>query len=603
MSKVIYKFILSILVTIGVFTTFLFFNNGKDLIIDISIPSKDSLRTQIYYATDLNAPFSEKKKIVPYKQENSKYFFDISKIKNIKKLRFDPEIHKDLNMTISSIKVIKNVWFQKSIYKVPFSVVNPKSGVSNFKKSNIIQFTTTNLDPQLSIEPKFILSAKAFNIYLEKWIFSIVITLIIFFLYDTIKNQKNQEDFIAKLILYSLFFFFISFKSIYYKEHVQYGYPPDEAAHLSYIKYVHNHHDFVTNFKELPNYLTHPSLYYELENLSYDKTIDGRANVDNFRNFSISIFILSVLLLLGIGFKSKLTILGHFVYLSIIASVPMFAYIGGSINNDNLALLGGAIFAVGFKRLIDKKVDNIAFLLISLGGAIAYFSKLTAALLIFFALIYYAIYTRKELFSKIKLSHIIILVIFLLPVLYYQISIMLEFHRIVPTYDVTHPADWANSGMYTQPQYRIHLSALEWFYRMIHFIQAGWFGIHSHHSFGHSKWLGVFGIVTLHILAILAIFLGCKNNKNFCILGKITLLALFTVEFIQYLFSYKAHINTGYMGGLQPRYLLPFMFGFAIMASIFVEKFKKYFWWNILIIFISIQAIYSDFFYFLLYYK
>jgi len=72
---------------------------------------------------------------------------------------------------------------------------------------------------------------------------------------------------------------------------------------------------------------------------------------------------------------------------------------------------------------------------------------------------------------------------------------------------------------------------------------------------------------------------------------------------VQFIFSYKSHLSAGYLGGLQPRYLLPFMFAFAIMASLFVERFKQFFLFNIFIIVMCIHTLYADFFYFLQYYQ
>jgi hypothetical protein len=139
---------------------------------------------------------------------------------------------------------------------------------------------------------------------------------------------------------------------------------------------------------------------------------------------------------------------------------------------------------------------------------------------------------------------------------------------------------------------------------MLHYIQGGWFGIHSHHSFGHAQWIGVLGLVILHIMAILAFFMPSKaSQKTFATIGRMTLFALFGVLVIQYFFSYQSHLNAGYLGGLQPRYLLPFMFSFAIMASLFTERFKAYFFFNIFIIAVCLHALYSDFFYFLQYYQ
>ena len=601
MSKVVqlFKYLIA---TLAIFFAFLFYQNGKFLIVNISIPSGDSLKPIIYYTTSSKESFIEKRVLHPKKIENNSYYFDISKIKNLQSIRFDPEVHKDLNMTIYKIWVKKLTWFQKAIYKVPLSFVKAKSGVEVIKRTNKFNFLTKNRDPQLIIEPRFIFEQRIFYLYLDKLILSFIIALILIYLWN-ISNKEIDNKLEAKLILYSIFLFFIIFKAFYYKDNVHYGYPPDERAHMSYIQYVNTHHSLITNFKELPNYLSHPPLYYELENLVFDKTQDMHKNVSNFRTLSVAIFALSIIFLLYLGFSANFSILGDFVFLSLTASLPMLSYIGGSISNDNLALLGASIFLIGFKRFFEKRIDNITFLLISLGGAIAYFSKLTAALLIFFAIIYYLLFfARREFFSKIKLTHIAILIVFLTPIIYYQATIMLEYHSLVPTYNVTHPKEFLNSNFYTPPEHRIHLNAKEWFFRLVHFIHSGWFAIHSHHSFGHSSWAGVFGLVALHIFAIVALFLRC-NSKQICYFGKIVLIGLFSVELVQYIFSYKAHIANGYMGGLQPRYLLPFMVGFAIMASIFVEKFKKYFWWNILVIAICIQAIYSDFFYFLLYYK
>ena len=596
MSKVKASFF--IIIVLMMFIISIYFNNTKILVIELYSPNKNILTTKLYY----NIPYSEKRVLTPYKIKDNKYYYDISKI-NLNAIRFDPEINSDINITIKSIQAIKKVWFKKSLYEIPLKYTKPLSGIIGFRLNDVINFKTTDNDPQLEIKPNFKLISKDSLIYLDKLIFFMAITAILFYLYHIYRFYKIDNNLIAKIILYSIFLFFIIFKAFYYKEKVHYGYPPDERAHMIYIKYVNTHHDFVTNFKELPIYLSHPPLYYEMENLVFDKIGSLSDNVSNFRNLSVAIFSLAIVLILYLGFSAKFSILGDFTFLSLISSLPMLSYIGGSISNDNLALLGVSIFLIGFKRLFDNRVDNIAFLLIGLGGAIAYFSKLTAALLIFFALIYYIIFIgRKEFLSKIRLSHIMILFVFLLPVIYYQIAIILEYHKIVPTYDVTHPSVFKESVFYVAPENRLHLTPKEWFFRMIHYIQSGWFAIHSHHSFGHSTWFGVIGLVLLHILAILALFFKC-NSKAVCYFGKIVLLGLFSVEFIQYIFSYKAHITNGYMGGLQPRYLLPFMVGFAIMAAIFVEKFKKYFWWNIFVIVICIQAIYSDFFYFLLYYK
>jgi hypothetical protein len=174
----------------------------------------------------------------------------------------------------------------------------------------------------------------------------------------------------------------------------------------------------------------------------------------------------------------------------------------------------------------------------------------------------------------------------------------------LPTFNVTHPQEYLKSGFFVPIEHRHYLTPFEWALRMKRYIIEGWFGIHSHHSLVKESISEYIGILLLHIMAFATLFLKCpKKYKVYCTLGKITLLSLLFLMIIQYFFSYKSHLNSGYMGGLQPRYLLPFMFSFAIMASLFVERFRQYFLFNIFIILICIHAIYSDFFYFLQYYQ
>jgi len=311
------------------------------------------------------------------------------------------------------------------------------------------------------------------------------------------------------------------------------------------------------------------------------------------------------MLILYIGFKAELGILGDFVFLSFLGSVPMYAYIGASISNDTLAFLGAALFALGLIRLIERDYTTLTYGLLAIGIGIAYFSKLTAALLIFFALLFFLIHmVLTKQWIHLGKTHLVLLGAILIPILYYQLSIILEYHALVPTFNVTHPKQYLDSPFFVPEQFRQHLTPMQWFERMVHYIQGGWFGIHSHHSFTKPDWTGYWGLLLLHLFALAALFMPCPEEKRgYCLLGKMTLLAVFAVLIIQYFFSYKAHLHSGYLGGLQPRYLLPFMFGFAIMASIFTERFKRWFWFNIAVILICIHAIYSDFFYFLQYYR
>jgi len=594
-----------------IFGVLLFLNNSTAMTVEMSTPQKQRLSPQLYFASAGEA-YSEEHSVRPSDVQGNIYRFALPDLEHIALLRFDPAGGKR-EITISNITIIEKHWFRTTYYDLPLQALKPAAQIKDFlDKGSSVTFSTVESDPQLNVTLTLQHKSTFFSLQFHLLLTALIIYLLIVFLWK-LYQQYDQENFpTAKVILYALFFSLALFKTVYYKDEVRFGYPPDELAHLSYIAHVHNKHDFIPDYKHMTminnrhrgNYLSHPSFYYELMNLVYDEHTSAKGNVDNFRTLSLLIFMLSFLLILSIGFRAKLSILGDFVFLSFLSSVPMYAYIGASISNDTLAILGTTLFALGLKRLVEKEYTTMTYVLILLGVLVAYFSKLTAALLIFFALLFFfahMLFTRQWI--VLNKMQVVLIGVILVPIVYYQLNIMMEYHSLVPTFNVTHPQQYLDSPFYVQEAYRQHLSPAAWLERMIHYIEGGWFGIHSHHSFTKESWIGYAGLLILHVFALIALLIPCKaEQRGYCLLGKFTLMALFAVLVVQYLFSYKAHLNSGYMGGLQPRYLLPFMFSFAIMSSIFVERFKNISLFTIAVILICIQAIYSDFFYFLLYY-
>ena len=597
---------------VALFIVMIFFQNGNSIVVAMNSSTTDTLQPQVYFADKENA-YTENNSRRAFRVKNNKYHFSLPELKAIKYIRFDPA-NSEENITIDSIEIIQHNWFKITIFELPIDSLKPLNQIKNYKKiKESISFSTLQNDSQFDASFKLKHISTSRNIHLSLFLLSILLFTVCFYLYRVYKTEELNNLLTTKLILYSLFFALALFKVDYYKEHIKVGYPPDEVAHLAYIDYVYHHSEAIPKFEEMVifekenggNYLSHPPLYYKIMSTIYSETSSIQKNISNFRELNMIIFLASFLLLLYMGFSSKITLLGHFVYLSLISSVPMFAYLGGSITNDNLAIFGALVFILGLKRLLENRYTNLTFFIIGIGIFIAYFSKLTAAILIFFALVFFLIYAikRRDRFTITKMQ-IGFLILFLLPIVYYQLYILITYHSILPSFNVTNPEQYLKSSFFTPEQDRIHLTPLEWLGRMKEYVLGGWFGIHSHHSLEKNSLFEYIGLLTLHVLAIAALFFKCKkSDKTYCIIGKIGLLALFAVMVIQYIFSYKTHLNSGYMGGLQPRYLLPFMFSFAIMASIFVERFKHIFLFTIFIILVCIHAIYSDFFYFLNYYS
>ena len=605
MSKIIKYSLISFIAMILFFVGLMYQQNGITMIVTMETEQGYVLNPKIYFSGE-GQELSEHNSRVSTKIKNNQYHFSIPDINTIKYMRFDPTTKSIPNISIQNISIIRRNWFKILRYNIPLSQVTSHRQIKDFNKTTKnITFSTLGNDPQLSIDFKVQTLHKSHIIPLITLFISLFIVIILGYLGYIYTTQELSENLITKIILYSLFFSFILFKTVYYKEHIRFGYPPDEIMHLKYINYVNTHHEIVPSFEKMPHYLSHPPLYYQFLSLIHDENSSNKENISHYRTLSMMLYVMTVLLILYLGFSTSMGILGHFVYLCVLTAIPMHSYLGGSITNDTLAMLGAVLAIIGFKRLLEENYHTLTYFILGLGGFLAYFSKLTAALLLFFALVFFLmqmIYTRKWI--QISKNQLLLLALFLAPILYYQASIMLEYHALVPTYNHTHPKAYLTSGFFVPEQYRLHLNLSQWFERMLHYIQGGWFGIHSHHSFGHAQWNGVMGLVVAHILAISAFFFRCKEaNRSYCILGKMTLFSVFAVLVVQFIFSYKSHLSAGYLGGLQPRYLLPFMFAFAIMASLFVERFKQFFLFNIFIIVMCIHTLYADFFYFLQYYQ
>jgi hypothetical protein len=582
----------------------LFMQNGTLLEVKMVPKEPYILNAKLYYASE-NHLFSETKSALPFVNKQGIYLFSIPKLKNIDYLRLDPSSRAGKAITLTHMSIVVRNWFKTTRYTLDISNLSKEVQVAFKEKSKSkLHFLTSGRDSQLHFKLGKLSGEKTHHYYFIELMIAILLGVGTTFLIWSASKEKRDSKFTMKLMLYLLFLSFTLFKVVYYKDAVKFGYPPDETMHLKYVQYTHNHHQIVPDFEKMPHYLSHPSLYYEMMNIVYDDTASVKENIQNFRTLSMLIFILTFMLILYLGYSAKLSILGDFVYLSIVTSIPMHSYLGASLTNDTLAMLGGIVFILGLKKLFEKNYHTSTYLILALGAFIAFFSKLTAALLVFFAVLYFAVHmlvTRQWI--SFKKRDLILVALFFVPILFYQISIMINYHALVPTYNVTHPEAYLKSGFYTPEQYRQHLSPMQWFERMVHYIQGGWFGIHSHHSIGKASWLGYAGLLFAHILALIALFFRCPEEKrSYCLIGKVTLLAILSVQVVQYFFSYKSHLNAGYMGGLQPRYLLPFMFAFAIMASLFVERFKQYFVFTLVIILMCLHALYSDFFYFLLNY-
>lgn len=138
----------------------------------------------------------------------------------------------------------------------------------------------------------------------------------------------------------------------------------DEVAHASYVAHIQDTgtrwprletmrlldpHSF--EFTGEANYLNHPPLYYALL-AALGPHLEGHPGallID--RLIDVAIAALGFAALLGLGLAARLPRHEFYAYAVPLACIPVLVPIAGSVDNDNLAFLGGAVATLGVWRL------------------------------------------------------------------------------------------------------------------------------------------------------------------------------------------------------------------------------------------------------------
>ena len=167
----------------------------------------------------------------------------------------------------------------------------------------------------------------------------------------------------------------------------------DEVAHASYVAYLQHSGDTWPAFAKMPmldpssfrftseaNYLNHPSPYYLLlARLGPD--LEGHPEAMLFhRLFNVALDAIGLAALIAIGLFAGLPRPTFYAYVVPIACIPALTLLAGSVSNDNAAFAGGAIATLGAYQLLAS--GSRAWLLVALAGVIiASWAKFTALLL------------------------------------------------------------------------------------------------------------------------------------------------------------------------------------------------------------------------------
>ena len=176
----------------------------------------------------------------------------------------------------------------------------------------------------------------------------------------------------------------------------------DERQHLSYVLHVKvfrslfpNHYDLrlvaperAGTFTQEKSHLKHPSFTYWLFSPYADPEQPAAENARRIRIANLGISILAVALFLVAGTGQLNTPSARAIYALVLVACPYLAVVGGTVNNDNLAILGGALAFLGIVRLARSGPGLAAGALAGAGVALSGLAKLTGALTVGFFVLF-----------------------------------------------------------------------------------------------------------------------------------------------------------------------------------------------------------------------
>lgn len=165
------------------------------------------------------------------------------------------------------------------------------------------------------------------------------------------------------------------------------GLPPDEWAHLSYVRdvadgrLVPDYADGRIRESSQGNYLSHPPLYYSaLGAATAVGGLDPFTDLRPLRAASAGFVGVGFLLWLLVGRALGLPLAGAILATAATCATPMFSYAAGSVNNDSLLYLGVALFAAGLVReRIEQRRDVAAAVALAGGALVILLTKATGA--------------------------------------------------------------------------------------------------------------------------------------------------------------------------------------------------------------------------------
>lgn len=566
---------------------------------------------QVFYASN-GKPFCEKNsisfKLRPHVFKRYTVSFPISTTDGLR-IRIDPAKRKGVNVTIREI----NIAFSNGTKEILFDVDAEKfidfHQIQRDKRgNNFLKFFTTDIDPWIVMDlESFIEIGERFRVRTAS---SVLIFFLVLLAFVRFPGMLNEETAAKYLVYFAALVVFI-LQSYYYAEKVAYGAPPDERAHISYLAHLKSNNlvfpDYQSRFlytdsgnltKKL-NYLCHPPFYYNLFKPFIHKS--PGLIVKNYRSIrvlNVILALIGVMIFMWIGCRENLPLTFHLYYATAIISVPMLSYLAGSVNNDNLTLIGGGLAIYGALLFLENRFLPSGLLCLGFGLSFSLLTKATSGLHVMFFVLLVFVYKiwQDKSFKTFRNAYFVLFVLICLIPLSYYVLTYINHHTFLPSYGSIGFVPAKNPIIYPFTDYIHHF---------FHRLSFTWTGIHSHESVQKHCFVDALPFLIPPFLALAALFFknnvkpSGKHQSHFFAVHKIALIATLLFMVVHFIKVYKGHLSTGYLGGIQSRYY------FSLIPSLFALSFRPFLYIHrnaVVLIFIGLLVagfIYAGFFYYL----
>lgn len=402
-----------------------------------------------------------------------------------------------------------------------------------------------------------------------------------------ISENRPRRTFL--FFIYGGAFAFFVAKALFYANYV--GRFPDELNHISYIAFLEKTHALIPDFKSMTglvlqhgaggdtyqgqyvfgtavNQLGHPPLYYQIMRLSGGVVLQGGTvviHIVRLRLFSLALASLGLLLAFYIGWSriARLPAL-HLLYAALCVSVPMFAYVSASVNNDTMSYISVNIYLLGVLRFSERRTNGWTYLLVSLGITMSLLSKMTAGLVVAGSFVLYLLYLRvfsKDLHFFRRRAFWATVPVYLACALYF-IAVKRQTGSFQPTLRGLNLQQFQASGFYVDPAHRMRMDFQAYAIYFFKNFALTWSGIASYVSLlkGDRLWsLNQIGLLLFAVLPLLSLLWrpyapDARRRASAALSIYFSLLAVLLIQFFRAYWEFE--YISGYSGGYQSRYYL-----------------------------------------------